>query len=302
MRLFAATFALCLACATPALARDIYVSNVRGDDHFNGCSETIAGGGAGPVRTIARALRIVEKGDRIVLAKTEVPYRESISLSTGRHSGYEHMPLVIYGNGAILDGTLPVPPVAWQHVEGDLFRFRPRRLTYQQLYLGGKPAVRRRVEPSVPELPQLAPLEWMLLDGHIYFRCESGRLPEDYELRFAGRQTGITLYHVRNVVIRDLVVQGFQLDGVNAHDGVNRAVLAGLTCRGNGRSGISVGGSSRVLVQNCLIGDNGEAQFRIEGFSLAELEATDLIANTAPALEVEGGQLLIDGVRYAPEH
>ena len=57
---------------------------------------------------------------------------------------------------------------------------------------------------------------------------------------------GITLYEVRNVVIRDLIVQGFQLDGINAHDGVFDALLKKVTCRGNARSGICVGGASRV--------------------------------------------------------
>ena len=39
-------------------------------------------------------------------------------------------------------------------------------------------------------------------------------------------QVGVTLYEVRHVIVRDLVIQGFQLDGVNAHDGVRETTLS----------------------------------------------------------------------------
>ena len=47
-------------------------------------------------------------------------------------------------------------------------------------------------------------------------------------------QVGVTLYEVRHVIVRDLVIQGFQLDGVNAHDGVRETTLSALNCRGKG--------------------------------------------------------------------
>ena len=40
----------------------------------------------GPVRTIAKALRLAQAGDRIELAKSEQPYRECVSLVGTRHS------------------------------------------------------------------------------------------------------------------------------------------------------------------------------------------------------------------------
>lgn len=286
---------ICLALAAQAAARDIYVNNVAGDDHYDGLAEKFAGGRTGPVQTINKALRVVDKGDRIVIAKTDSPYYEPLSLSAANHCGLPHLPLVIYGNGAILDGTGPVPGEAWEPVANDVFRFRPRRLTFQQLYLDGKPAIRRDIDPAVAQVPELKPLEWMLFEGHIYFRVEPGKLPEDYALRCAAERTGITLYHVRNVIIRDLVVQGFQLDGVNAHDGVNQTAVVGMTCRGNGRSGVTVANSSRLIINSCLIGDNGEAQVRVEGYSVAELVNTEIIDNTAPAFGRLGGKLLIDG-------
>jgi hypothetical protein len=106
---------------------------------------------------------------------------------------------------------------------------------------------------------------------------------------------GITLYEARNIVISDLVVQGFQLDGLNAHDSVFDATLVGLTCRGNGRSGISVGGASRVKIIACLVGDNGAAQVRTEGFSHTDILNCDLVESpNAPAVVRDGGLVSVN--------
>jgi hypothetical protein len=200
---------------------------------------------------------------------------------------------VIEGNGAILDGAAPVSEEAWQHDRGDVFRFRPQRMSYQQLFFEGRPLVRR--QPTAGRLPELAPREWALLGGWIYFRVEPGQPPQSYELSCAGLQTGITIYHAHDVEIRNLVVQGFQLDGVNAHDGVRAAQLVGITARGNGRSGISVAGSSKVALDHCVCGNNGAVQLRVEGVSQTVVNASKLIDNTGPAYAIEGGRLVIDG-------
>jgi hypothetical protein len=160
------------------------------------------------------------------------------------------------------------------------------------LYLGQRPATRRPVD-SAQGLPVLEPLEWCLYGRHVYFRTEPQKLPDDYGLSYASLTVGITLYEVRRVVIRDLIVQGFQLDGINAHDNAVDCKLQGLTCRGNGRSGISIGGASRIQAVDCLIGDNGSAQVRTEGECKAELIHCELLANTAAGLVNEGGEVVI---------
>ncbi len=74
---------------------------------------------------------------------------------------------------------------------------------------------------------------------------------------------------MKNVAVLDLTVQGFQTDGVNAHDTVKNARLAGLILRGNGRAGLAVGGSSTVEADGCLIGDNGQSQVNLSGYGNA---------------------------------
>ncbi|MFP6676630.1 MAG: right-handed parallel beta-helix repeat-containing protein [Pirellulaceae bacterium] len=273
-------------------AEDIYVNNVAGDDLNNGASAILGGKRVGPFRTIARAIREAGPGDRIVLEKNDEPYRESITIESDRRSGFPDRPFEIVGNGAILDGSQRVPTAAWTHVSGKIYRFRPRAKSHQVLFLDGKPLDRVHVGPQLKEPPKLNDLQWCLFAGQVYFCVEAGDIPQSYDMSHSVLPVGLTLYRVRHVRISNVVFQGFQLDGVNAHDGVSQTELLQLTCRGNGRSGISVGGASKVVVNACLIGDNGTAQLRVEGVSHTRLIDSDLIDDDhAPEVERNGGKV-----------
>lgn len=302
MRYVGATVLVWIALSAEASARDIFVDNVAGDDRFSGAAPFTQGARIGPCRTIAQALELAAKGDRVVLAATGQPYRESITLQAGRHSGFGERPFEIVGGGATLLGAAPVPDAAWEHVGREVYRFSPPRKSSQLLFLDGKPANRVPVGPADLNLPDLQPRQWCLFQRDVYFRTEPGRTPDSYHLEYCVLPVGITLYEVRNVVVRDLIVQGFQLDGINAHDSVFDAWLKGITCRGNARSGVSVGGASRVQISECLLGGNGEAQLRTEGYSRTRLFGCRLLDNTAPAIQSEGGSVQVEqGQTDAPK-
>ena len=302
MRYVGATVLIWISLSAGASARDIFVNNVAGDDRFTGAAAATQGAKIGPCRTIARALELAAKGDRIMLAATDEPYRESITLQAGRHSGFGDRPFEIVGGGATLLGAAPVPDAAWQHVGREVFRFAPPRKSSQLLFLDGKPADRVPVGPADLNLPDLQPRQWCLFQGDLYFRTEPGRMPDSYPLEYCDLPVGITLYEVRQVVIRDLIVQGFQRDGINAHDSVFDAWLKSVTCRGNARSGISVGGASRVLISECLLGGNGEAQLRSEGHSHTRVVNSRLLDSTAPAIQSQGGSVQVEpGPAGAPK-
>lgn len=283
-----------LLAASHVHAEDIFVDNVRGDDRNTGDLALPTAGTNGPIATIGKALRIARKGDRIILANNDQPYRESITLQGRNGSGFPSTPLTIQGNGAILDGTAPVPPEAWRHIQGDVYAFTPVYKSHQQLYLEGKPVSRREIQ-SLLELDQLEPLTWALIEGTILFCTEKDTGPSAYPLAFSAQRTGITLYEVRHVRIVDLTVQGFQLDGINVHSNCYDVDLQAITSRGNGRSGISVGGASRVRLRQSLLGDNAEAQLRGEGFSKTIVEESTLLENTAPAVYREEATVEVDG-------
>jgi hypothetical protein len=276
-----------------AAAATVYVDNVAGDDLHDG-SQPAPLGGSGPVRTLAKALRICHSGDRILLANRGEPYRESIGLSSAEHCGNAVSPLIIDGQGATLDGTEAVPGDAWENVGGAVFRFGPPRSTYQHLFLDGIPAQERKLATTDTRWPRLKPLEWYRRGAQLYFCVEADKLPREYDLAYSARQTGITLYHVHDVVITNLVVQGFRLDGINVNDGVTNCEIVDVTSRGNGRSGITVAGSSKTLIESCLIGDNGEQQLLVEGPSSTVVENCELVANTAPAVTNRGAKLLMN--------
>ena len=273
----------------PAAARDIYVNNVDGDDLLDGSISQRRGVFEGPVRTIRRALRLAGKSDRVIIANAGKPYRESVSLSTGRHTGDRQRPFTIVGNGAVLDGSLPVPNAAWEHYRDDVFRFRPSWLGNPVVLLNDRPAKRRPDAIRHRRKPLLEPLEWEAYGAYIYFCVEKIRRPEDYAISHAVRPCGITLYQVHDVRIENLFVQHFRIDGIHVNDGVRRCELIQITARGNGRSGIFVGGASyEIVVRRCLIGDNSTAQLLLRGFSQTEVLQSELLKASAPPIVRQG--------------
>ena len=282
-------------CLPPTNADDIYVSNILGNDRFDGAKALPESDNSGPLQTISRALRLANRGDHIVVHETGEPYRECLTLMGARHSGTALRPFTISGNGAVLDGSVPVPDHRWAHYRHTIFRYRPVRQTFIQLFYDDKPLTEVRVPAGAAKIASLKPLEWCLFENYVYFRAEKDKTPSDYQLTQTGDVAGITLYRVRNVVLADLVVQGYQLDGVNAHDGAEGVHFERLTCRGNGRSGISIGGASGVSLRNCLIGNNGRAQLRTEGPARVEVAESEILDNTAPPFVNEGAELVVDG-------
>jgi hypothetical protein len=162
-------------------------------------------------------------------------------------------------------------------------------MSYNQLFLDDQPLP--RIKPAGGPA-QLKPRQWALHDGWLYFRCEQDRLPQSYNLTCCLHPAGITLYDVHDVIVENLVVRGFYLDGVNAHDTTTRTDLIGLVCKDNGRSGISIGGASRVRIDTCTASGNGAAQVRTEGFSIVQIVESMLDPATAPAIVQDGGRIL----------
>jgi parallel beta helix pectate lyase-like protein len=284
--------ALLLVTVWPCVsqARDVFVDNVNGDDRRGGQSATPKGEAGGPCRSIAKALRIAQSGDRIVIANTGIPYRECLSIQGPNHSGDANFPFHIIGNGAALDGTMSLAEAKWELVRGHTFRTRPARMSYQQVFIDDQPAVRK--QPPSGQAPDLGPREWCLVDGWLYFGCDKDHLPQSYNLACCLHPAGITLYDVHDVIVENLVIRGFYLDGVNCHDNVTRSDLIGLTCMSNGRSGISVGGASRVRIDACTAAGNGSAQVRTEGYCMVMMVDNKLDTTSAPAVVTAGGQIV----------
>ena len=100
---------------------------------------------------------------------------------------------------------------------------------------------------------------------------------------------------MQHVAIVDLTIQGFQLDAINAYNTAQDVVLNQVTCRGNGRAGIAVGGASLVSIESSLVGNNGEAQLLTTPYSETFVYESNLLSNTAPAWLDRGGAVILDG-------
>jgi hypothetical protein len=294
VRIFYCVLAVLFLCS-PAMGREIYVNNAQGNDSFSGSRAQDPAGTGGPVRTLTKALRMAGPGDTIVLAKTDAPYRESISLVGSRHSGTSQQPFTIKGGGAILDGSQPLPAEAWENYRGPVFRLRSPPTGGPLLFLDGRPAARAFAAENAKEPPELQPRQWCSVKGQVYFRVDPSKLPGDYKLSSTHLQSGVTLFHVERVWIVDLTVQGFQADGVSLSNSAREVRLVNVTCRGNGRAGIVVGGASSVAVRACLLGDNGQCQLLTLPYSETHVAGTHLLSNTAPAWVDRGGRVTIDG-------
>ena len=297
------TATVCCLLIGQAAARDIFVDNIGGNDRNDGRHSRNEGDTGSPVRTIAKALRLAQSGDRIVLAKSVEPYRECLSLVGTRHSGAgQQLPFILEGNGATLDGSAPIPADGWTFFRDNIFRFHPSRLIRPVVFFKGR-SIRPLPVPKATDFPpRLEPLQWCAIAGTIYFAVDHHHLPADYKLSYAALPTGITLYQVQQVVIRHLTIRGYQADGIAAAAGARDVVLEKVTCTANGQGGVSVGGAAQVAIEACKLFGNGQSQLLTEADSETHLLASSLVNDTARGWVDRGGKVylgtrLIEGGR-----
>ncbi len=255
----------------------VYVNSRVGNDAFNGRSEHPLNRRTGPVRTLQRAATRLRVGDSIVLANNGEPYFGSLSLVNQKHSGTPGRPLEIIGNGAIISGARPIPREAWTSVGLDLWRITPIRKRHVQLSRGNETLPTYDLPWSLAYLPNVPTDHWYREGHSIVLKTQPGEHPALQPLNLAREDVGLTLLGVEHVVIRDVTFRHFRLDGINAHDRCQDVVLHNVVCEGNGRAGVAVGGTSRVLIQNSLLADNEEYSLLITELGQAEVSDSEMM-------------------------
>ncbi len=278
MRILHATLfsgAIALLSAT-ASAHDVYVDNVAGDDRNDGGSPEATGATAGPVRTLRRGTQLAGPGDTLHIANRGVPYYESMTLAGSKHSGGPNVPFTVQGNGAVLDGSRLVPPEAWTRIGNGLWKFTPWRKGHYLLLLDDKPLPEHPSPTDFGGLAKVPAGHWTAWRGSIYFRPEALVEPRELPLAFAADHAGMTLYAVRYVHVVDLIVRHFRLDGVNAHDLSREVQFDNVVSTANGRSGLSVGGSSVVEFREGDLRGNRGPSVRTEELGAADVQESKL--------------------------
>jgi hypothetical protein len=268
---------LIFAIGSPAWAKVIYVNNRTGSDVNDGRSAEVGALRAGPVRSLERAAVLLRPGDIVEIANTGDPYFDSLRLIGGSVSGVESHPTIIHGNGVILDGSEPVDPNEWDALGKGLWRLEPRPKGWFQLVRGDEavseaPHVNTAARPN----PKLG--TWSVWRGAIYYRALPEELPPLEPYRIATREAGIFLYGVHDVVVQNLTVRHFRLDGVNAHDQTRHVLLLNIVSEKNGRSGLFAGGSSSIVIQGGATNGNREASLLLQERAKADVREVKLDA------------------------
>lgn len=262
-----------LSCKlTPADCAVLYVDNIAGNNALNGIAAKVVGGKNGPVKTIQRALDYAKPGDKIILINNNIPYLESITLSGKRLSGIGKEKFSILGNGVTISGAIPIPVNGWRETRNGLWKVTPFRKGFFNLYLDSKGLPEYKPEKGqIVKLDEIPSGKWAVYQGAIYYHGLKNQLPPEESFSLAGKSVGLSLIDVENVYISDVTFENFRLDGINIHDRCKHIVLEKVTCSGNGRSGLSVNGTSQVEVIDSKLINN-----RIDDLSVTELGAANL--------------------------
>ena len=237
--------------AQAAFARDIHVDNSTGDDRYMGQSLTISAGQQGPLRTLQKAVRIAKPGDRIVIHPTGYPFHEEVIISgITRPSPTKDFPIVIEGNGALLDGLVGIDPMLGRDMGGGLFRFETQlgpTHTSDILFVDGKPATlgTNRGEGGRPQLEagQFAP--W---NGWLTYQLAKGDFIDRHAFAVSRLNVGLTIYRSDYWIIRNLDFRGYRLDGVRIHGPVEGLEFQHCKFLYNGRAGIAAKGLTEAAV------------------------------------------------------
>lgn len=275
-RLVIASLLICVACR--ADAKVIYVDNQSGADRADGLVEKPTNEFSGPVRSLRRALLLARPGDVITIANTGVPYFESVSLVGKRLSGTLDQPLKIVGNGAILSGARAIPDGGWQKAGDNLWKVNPFRKGHFLLVLAGQELTEVRPESGGPwrELPPLEVHQWCSFKGQIYYRSAERDEPHNKPFGIAVEECGISVYGTQEVVIEDLTIQHFQLDGIGVPDLAKKIELRNVKLIQNGRAGLRVSGAAVVTLRAATIEKNGRHSILLQGLGSAEVVDSSL--------------------------
>ncbi len=264
---------------TQVFAQVIYVDSLQGDDIAEGTSPTPVDLKNGPVRTIRRGLQLLTKGGTLNLANNGTPYYESLELNRGM-GGFLLHPTLIKGNGSELNGSFPVHPLGWRKAGDHIWKFTPVRKGNYLLILDNKALPETPVPPGGFRFPDLPEGHWAAWRGSIYFRPGKLEVPSELNLWFAVRSVGVTLYEVKNVVVNNLKVRHFRIDGINAHDRATNIRLENVTAEENGRAGVVASGSSVISLEKPTIKNNRKYSVLITERATIQIDDE---TNVAPA-------------------
>ncbi len=229
-----------------------YVNNESGDDQAPGLSADNA------VRTLARAVSLLKPGDKLHLAVTGQPYRETLRFGDD-FGGIPGKPVIIEGHGATLTGSDPLRLGGWEQAGTPGLYKSARFITELEEFDEASKLMRvyfifdgvvqhmgrssKGAKPHFKAPAALQPGEWTYVEAEKSFYLKvSGTLAEA-KIEAPYRRNGLTVrapkVAMTHVVIKDLIVCHVLNDGYNLHGMTQEVLLQNIAAYECGDDGIS---------------------------------------------------------------
>tara|TARA_R100000027_G_scaffold37442_1_gene27541 strand:- start:20248 stop:21666 length:1419 start_codon:yes stop_codon:yes gene_type:complete len=262
-----------VASSSVAISRDLYVDPSQGNDRADGLSSAVEAG-SGPVATIRRAVQMAEPGDVIRIVEGIDRVYEQVLFA--EKSGTKEEPIVFDGQGAIIDGSVPIVREEWELVSEGLYRSTviPEKYCYgvNPAYVGrfffvwegeinrmGR-SLKGPKEPYMsPE--ELSPGQWTYVEGEaaFYLRIEPDITLEEAPVRVPKIVSGVQISGechnliIRNVTVTHVINDGFALTtGSNKQSTVENIRFENIVAKECGDDGLSAHGDCEVYVDGFL--------------------------------------------------
>lgn len=226
----------------------VYVDNVRGSDDSLGTQDA-------PVASFDRAVALLKPSGTLVLANTGKPYRGGIKLIAV--GGSPEHPLIVEGNGAVLEGIGATQPNDWQDEGGGIIS------TKWEANLGFF-VVADAAEPKWGKSKtDLEPGEsFGDYEAHRgYFRLPPEKSIDNCALEIPVHWNGVMIYDADNIIIRNLHARYFLNDGFNFGGKAENLRFENVEGSHNGDEGFSAHGDAQAYVTDSRFhhNDNGIA-------------------------------------------
>lgn len=245
--------------------RSLYVNNELGSDEANGLAAE-KGANGGPVRTLAKAVSLLQPGDTLHLAVTNEPYRETLTLGDN-FGGVPGKPITIDGHGATITGCDPLRWGSWESVGDGLYKSAKfideleeftdeSKLGRVFLIFDGIPQhMGRSMKGKKAHFKAPADLqvgEWTFVEGERTFYLKIAGKPESAHVEAPYRRNGLTVRAPKvaatHVVVKNLIVCHVLNDGFNLHGSSRDFLLQNIAALECGDDGISPHETNEVEV------------------------------------------------------
>jgi hypothetical protein len=234
-------------CMSAAARGDIFVNGDTGSDTYDGAAMILIGASHGPVATLHRAIQIWKPGDRIVLHKTARPYREALVLVGV--NGTAAQPVIVEGNGAVLQGLTITSPDQWTDNGNGLISMKWGPEWGFNVVADGKFAVK---VPSVDGIkPGQSSGDWKNTKNpqhRGYYKLSPEQSLGKTRLEVSTGFCGVSIDDSSHVIVRNLTCQHFWDDGFNLQGNSQDIRFENIVGRWNGDQGISAHGRCDVTV------------------------------------------------------